>query len=321
MLFNRLVKRQKHLKKWAKRIKTNTYRLYDRDIPEIPLVLDIYGNAVSGALYKRPYEKDQTEETFWLEAMNKVIAEALDISTDRIFIKIRQKQRGNAQYNRLGKDGFWTDAAEGDLLFRVNLSDYLDTGLFPDARRKRAFLLTEAGGKKMLNLFSYTCTLSVCAAAGAAAETDSVDMSNTYLEWGAVNFKLNGFDSVTMDEMDFMRARKLEKPHRLIRADVLGFLNKAAASHKKWDLVILDPPVFSNSKKMTTHLDLRRDYAKLIKQCFMVLNPGGSVWFSSNAGGFNFDSGQFPGAAIRQPDFRDEDFRNKKIPSCWIINP
>jgi 23S rRNA G2069 N7-methylase RlmK/C1962 C5-methylase RlmI len=192
LLFNRLVKRYAHLRKWARRIGIDAYRLYDRDIPEIPLVLDLYGDMVSGAIYKRPYEKDAEEEAVWLEAMKDAVSKAIGIDRSKIFLKTRERQKGKNQYGPLGKGHVWKEIREGNLVFRVNLSDYLDTGLFLDNRKKRAMLMAEANGKKVLNLFCYTCSLSVAAAAGGAARTDSVDMSNTYLDWAETNFALNG---------------------------------------------------------------------------------------------------------------------------------
>jgi 23S rRNA G2069 N7-methylase RlmK/C1962 C5-methylase RlmI len=328
LLYNRLVKRSKHLRKWARRIETDAYRLYDRDIPEIPLVLDLYGDAVSGALYKRPYEKDKAEEALWLDAMKGAVSRALNIREDHIFIKMRQRQLGNSQYSRLRNSNIWKDVHEGRLKFRVNLSDYLDTGLFLDSRKKRALLLAAAKGKRVLNLFSYTSTLSIAAAAGGALATDSVDMSNTYLEWGNVNFSLNGFTAHLTDGRDYFRNGRSAKtePHRLINADVLAFLDQAVRAKAAWDLIILDPPSFSNSKKMKADLDIRRDYKALIRQCLAILSPGGSIWFSSNARGFkadDWDNPQFPKLEIKNMDeeLRDEDFKEKKIPFCRIIYP
>ncbi|MCL2479962.1 MAG: class I SAM-dependent methyltransferase [Treponema sp.] len=319
MLYNRLVKRYRHLKKWARRIGTDTFRLYDRDIPEIPLVLDLYGDAVSGALYKRPYEKDEADEELWLQTMKGSVSKALDIPEERIFLKTRQRQKGNSQYNRFGSGHFWKDVSEGDLKFRVNLSDYLDTGLFPDSRKKRAMLRSQAAGKRFLNLFSYTCTLSVCAAAGGAAAIDSVDMSKTYLDWGAVNFSLNKIKTATVDAWDFLRKENSGNSCNLIRADVLKFLRDAASAKKTWDLIMLDPPSFSNSKKMEGDLDICRDYAGLISQCLEILAPGGNLWFSTNARNFRFETEEFPDCQIQLMDLEDEDFKGKRIPACWSI--
>jgi 23S rRNA G2069 N7-methylase RlmK/C1962 C5-methylase RlmI len=322
LFYNRLVKRHRHLRKWARRIETNAYRIYDRDIPEIPLVLDIYGGCIAGALYKRPYEKDEAEEELWLDAMKKVVSQALEIPEDKIFMKTRQRQRGKSQYGKLGKSNFWSDIGEGNLSFRVNLSDYLDTGLFLDARKKRTLLRREAKGKTVLNLFSYTCTLSVCAAAGEALEVDSVDMSRTYLDWGGVNFKLNGFTPRFMEARDFFKDSNKGNPWKLIRADVLLFLQQAARAGITWDLIVLDPPSFSNSKKMTANLDIRRVYIYLFQSCQKLLKPGGKILFSVNVRSFKLEAEQFPGVRFRNLDeeLRDEDFKNRKIPSCWEIS-
>ncbi|MDR0629577.1 MAG: class I SAM-dependent methyltransferase [Treponema sp.] len=328
MLHNRLQKRYRHLKKWAKQGDTDVFRLYDRDIPEIPLVLDRYGNGVSGALYQRPYEKDESEEQHWLKAMTQSIAAALAIPASQVFLKERKRQRGKAQYQPFRNQGnrcFIQDVHEGGLCFRVNLSDYLDTGLFPDRRKMRHLLREEAAGKRVLNLFCYTGAFSVYAAAGGAAEIDSLDISNTYLDWTAVNFRLNRFEArritipqsgpIDLDRPGFPR-------YRLIRRDVLSFLPQSLGAGLSWDLIILDPPSFSNSKGMQTTLDIRRDYRKLIDQCLDVLNPGGKLWFSVNAKGFRLNPADFPGITVhdRSPEIIDEDFRGKRIPAWYTFS-
>ncbi|MCL2128815.1 MAG: class I SAM-dependent methyltransferase, partial [Treponema sp.] len=180
LLYNRLIKRYRHLKKWAKRMEINSYRLYDRDIPEIPLVLDLYDDAISGAIFMRPGEIEEYTEN-WLQAIKAAIEKALGINGSFIFIKerreMKKRQYKGDQYEKLSGKNFYRDVKEGDLLFRVNLSDYLDTGLFLDSRKKRTLLRNEAAGKKVLNLFAYTSTLSVAAAKGGAASVDSVDLS------------------------------------------------------------------------------------------------------------------------------------------------
>lgn len=307
MLENRLRKRYKHLKKWAKRIKTDVFRLYDRDIPEIPLVLDIFGSALSGALYKRPYEKDENEERRWLAAMRDAAARALDLDPAHVFIKFREPQRGTAQYRRVENVHFEQDVREGGLCFRVNLSDYLDTGLFPDRRKMRALVREEAAGKSVLNLFCYTASFSVYAASGGAAQVDSVDLSRTYLDRAALNFRLNGLDA--------------PDKYRFIRADVLAFLAAAEKEKRSWDTIILDPPTFSNSKKMESTLDIKRDHQALITQSLRLLKSGGRLWFSTNARHFHLESGDFPGAAIKDMEqaITDEDFVGKKIPKCYLF--
>ena len=319
MLFNRLTKRYRHLKKWARRTGTNAFRLYDRDIPEIPLVLDLYDDAIAGALYKRPYEKDDEEN--WLCAMKSAAARAVNIPESRIFLKVRQRMRHRQeeglQYGKVpardfrnGENAeryFCRDVREGDLAFRVNLSDYLDTGLFLDARKKRALIRAGAAGKRVLNLFAYTCSLSVCAAKGGALQVDSVDLSKTYLEWGKVNFALNGLQ--TADSFNF------------INGDVINYINHARKSGLRWDLIILDPPSFSNSKKMKDTLDLRRDHLELISKSLSLLNPGGTLWFSSSAKGLKLESGDFPGVSLEDigKELVDEDFRGKRTPVCYTL--
>jgi 23S rRNA G2069 N7-methylase RlmK/C1962 C5-methylase RlmI len=341
MLGNRLKKRRRHLGKWARRTGTDVYRLYDRDIPEIPLVLDLYGDAVSGALYQRPYEKDEAEEDRWLEAMGTAAAAALDIPRDRIFLKqrriLRGRQQGKVQYGKMAETGFTREVREGGLRFRVNLSDYMDTGLFPDRRRMRALTASEAAGKRVLNLFCYTAAFSVYAAAAGAAGVDSVDISNTYLDWGALNFELNGLRAERVDLPRFLsretgrgsagnprRGSPGEKgplPHALIHGDVLPFLDGAAAAGLSWDMIILDPPAFSNSKRMRDDLDLRRDHRELILGCLTLLSPGGKLWFSANPRRFTLDPADFPGAAVRDISLlmEDEDFRGKRIPRCFTL--
>ena len=338
MLANRLRKRFRHLGKWAKRIGTDVFRLYDRDIPEIPLVLDWYGDSLAGALYKRPYEKDGTEERRWVNAMAEAAAGALGIESGRVFIKFRERQRGAAQYRRMGEDRVIREVGEGGLRFRVNLSDYLDTGLFPDRRRLRSLIREDAAGKRVLNLFCYTASFSVYAAAGGAAEIDSVDLSNTYLNWGIENFRLNGLAGVMAPEEAITAGRPRAPgpagrfrdvplpPFRFIRADVLSFLSTAARARRLWDIIVLDPPAFSNSKKMRGSLDIRRDHPGLIVQCLGLLSPGGRLWFSANARHFrlgrqDFGDAGFPSPRIEDMTARmiDEDFRGKKIPPCYLF--
>jgi 23S rRNA G2069 N7-methylase RlmK/C1962 C5-methylase RlmI len=345
MLENRLRKRQKHLAKWARRGGIGAYRLYDRDIPEIPLVIDHYQGqagpegaprALAGARYRRPWETDPAEEAAWLARMEEAMAAALGIPRERIFMKERRRLlRRQEQYGKSGspegdvetgeraKTGEDTETGgdaelvvgEGRLKFRVNLSDYLDTGLFLDRRKIRALVGEEAGGKRTLNLFAYTCAFSVAAAAGGAVSVDSVDLSNTYLDWGRRNFSLNGLAGAAGG-------------FRFIRADALRFLENAGREGRKWDLIILDPPAFSNSKKMSGVLDIRRDHPRLISRCLGLLSPGGRLWFSAGTSRFRLDRegiGNLAGPrnfSIEEPGDRivDEDFRGKRISPCFIFS-
>jgi 23S rRNA G2069 N7-methylase RlmK/C1962 C5-methylase RlmI len=314
MFSNRLQKRFAHLKKWAARTGAGVFRLYDRDIPEIPLVLDFYGNprdaALAGALYKRPYDKDENEEALWLAAMKHSAAHALQIDEQNIFIKYRQRQRGKNQYEKLSDSGFVRVISEGGLSFKVNLSDYLDCGLFPDRRLLRAMIKNEAAGKKVLNLFSYTAAFSVYAASGGAESTDSVDLSNTYLAWAEENFSLNGYAARPVSHID------QNVKHRLIHADVLDFLHRVQKT--RWDIIILDPPAFSNSKKMKTNIDLNRDKTELIARCLDLLAPGGKIFFSINAK-VKADELRFPNVVDLGGKMVDEDFKGRKTSGSFLI--
>jgi 23S rRNA G2069 N7-methylase RlmK/C1962 C5-methylase RlmI len=307
MLGNRLTKRLKHLKKWAGRIGAEAFRLYDKDIPEIPLALDYYGSAVVGSLYKRPYEVDDEEERVWLAAMSQVITDALAIPPERIFLRMREHQRGKAQYDKLTEQRVTLDTREGGLVFRVNLSDYLDTGLFLDARKARAFVKAAAAGKRVLNLFCYTGAFSVYAASGGAIAVDSVDLSHTYLDWAMLNFRLNGFE-----------ARHITSRHAM---DAGRFLEEARRRRLVWDFIVLDPPSFSNSKRMQGTFDIRRDHKTLMSQCLALLAPGGSLFFSANARGFRLNPADFPGLIIQDLSVMlvDEDFRGKKTPPRYLV--
>jgi len=315
LLFNRLTKRYRHLKKWARRTGVNAFRLYDRDIPEIPLVLDLYDDAVSGAVFRRSGWDEANSAFFepWLLSAKAAIIQALNIPESHIFLKERRRMRRRqegSQYERVSAKSFYRDVREGDLCFRVNLSDYLDTGLFLDSRKKRALIRNEAAGKRVLNLFAYTCSLSLCAAKGGARQVDSVDLSNTYLEWGRVNFALNG-----------LKADYGEGTFNLIRSDVLSFIAQAAKKRQLWDIIILDPPAFSNSKKMSDTLDIKRDYRNLIRRCLSLLCPGGTLWFSSNARGLSLADEDFQRFMMKdmRNELMDEDFKGKRIPASYTL--
>jgi 23S rRNA G2069 N7-methylase RlmK/C1962 C5-methylase RlmI len=317
LLGNRLKKRHRHLRKWARRMGAGAYRLYDRDIPEIPLVLDLYHDAVAGALYERPYETEEAEEIRWLAAMTEAISRALEIKADSIFLKERARQRGKAQYEKIHSRREARDVMEGGLRFRVNLSDYLDTGLFLDHRKTRGLVRELSPGKRVLNLFCYTASFSVYAAAGEARSVDSVDLSNTYLDWAKTNFALNNLEALPVSPGALCAGGALLPPYRLIRDDVLRFLG--AVSSLRWDLIILDPPSFSNSKKMAGSLDLKRDHRSLIVQCLALLSPGGRLIFSANAKGFALNPKEFPGTTVEdmRETIRDEDFAGKRLPAIY----
>jgi len=342
MFANRLQKRFRHLKKWAQRSGVGAFRLYDRDIPEIPLVLNFYGDygnpndaALCGALYKRPYEKDENEEERWLSAMRETAAAALGIAVERVFLKQRQKQKGLSQYEKISTERFEKIVKECGLSFKVNLSDYLDTGLFIDRRLLREIVRKESNGKKVLNLFSYTGSFSIYAANGGAASTDSVDLSNTYLNWAQKNFSLNNLSADLLQIWDFFKDganaedKDLNCAHKLIRADVLEFLEKASVAKKRWDIIVLDPPSFSNSKKMEGDFDLQRDLKELLGKCLKLLTPTGKLFLSVNIKRSaptvtDLENSLRPNMPnIRITDLgeklTDEDFKGKKQPKAFLI--
>jgi 23S rRNA G2069 N7-methylase RlmK/C1962 C5-methylase RlmI len=325
MLANRLTKRLKHLKKWAKRLNIEAFRLYDRDIPEIPLVLDLYGDVISGALYKRPYEKDPAEEALWLEAMREALSQSTGIAPQNVIIKQRERQCGLAQYEKTSEKGLIREIREGKYKFKVNLSDYLDTGLFLDRRALRNMVGADANGKRVLNLFCYTASFSVYAALGGAISTDSVDLSNTYLNWAHENFALNKVPAEKVTDTFCRSQRGKGNSHRLIRADVNAFLEEAGAEGCYWDSIILDPPAFSNSKMARADFDLKRDYLSLLARCLALLSPNGKLWFSASARSFRASAEELErtlGAKIADISAKivDEDFRGKKAPKTFLLS-
>jgi len=339
MLANRLNKKLKHLKKWAKRLNFEAFRLYDRDIPEIPLVLDLYTDVISGALYKRPYEKDPAEEALWLETMKKTLSQSAGIAPENIIIKQRERQTGLAQYEKTAGKGLIREIREGKYKFKVNLSDYLDTGLFLDRRALRSMVGEDANGKRVLNLFCYTASFSVYAAGSGAISSDSVDLSNTYLAWARENFALNGLEAKQLRMEEFLTTEDTEDTeggkncrsqkgkgdsHLLIRADVNDFLDRALAERCSWDSIILDPPAFSNSKMSRADFDLKRDYLSLLAKCLTLLSPGGKLWFSASARSFRASAPELEKAlGVKAADITDkivdEDFRGKKAPKTYEI--
>jgi len=354
MLANRLQKRFKHLKKWAQRTGAGAFRLYDRDIPEIPLVLDFYGDtvcledaAISGALYKRPYEKNEEDETVWLGAMRESAASALGLRRENVILKMRQRQRGSSQYEKMDDVRLEKNVIEGGLSFKVNLSDYLDTGLFIDRRLLRKIVRDEASGKNVLNLFSYTGSFSVYAAAGGAVSTVSVDLSNTYNAWARENFLLNGFSAELVkylttnptnhtnntyytNHTNHTNNANYNNRHIIIRSDVIEFISYAMHEKKLWDIIIVDPPAFSNSKKMIDDFDLNRDLTELICSCLKLLSPDGKIFVSVNVKR-NAPSAEELETLLRPfysnvrvtdlgDKVTDEDFKGRRIPGAFLVN-
>jgi len=308
----RLAKRSKHLGRWARRQGIEAFRVYDRDIPEIPLVIDWYAGWLHAAEYDRPHERTDIEHEVWLDRMIEAAALELGVPPERTFLKVRRRQRDGGQYEKVDGRRAVVAVREGGLTFEVNLSDYLDTGLFLDHRTTRAMVRDEAAGRRMLNLFGYTGSFSVYAAAGGAAGTTTVDLSNTYLEWTRTNLALNGFRDAGR--------------HRTVRDEARGFLHhRALRGEPPFDLVVADPPTFSRSARSETPWDVQRDHAELLELVARNLAPGGVVYFSTNFRRFRLDEDRVrPLYAVREITSRTipEDFRNERVHRAWrLVKP
>lgn len=346
---NRLKRKIKELKKWARKNKISCYRIYDRDIPEIPVSLDLYEflpdhiqNKIEAAkytsfvaerisqndptiqgelvlntyaviyLYERPYEKDEKEEEFWFDQMAKTAAEVLNIPFSHIVKKERKRQRGTNQYEKdeekesiYAIKGLTQECGE---LFNIDLTSYLDTGLFFDHRPLRSIVRESASKKSVLNLFCYTGSFSVYAAEGGAKKVESVDLSNTYLTIAKNNMDLNGFS----DKNTYIYTRQ----------DVIEFLKEKAVKAKAgelkedeyYDMIILDPPTFSNSKNTYNVLDINKDWPKLCKDCLNILAPGGILYFSTNSTKLSFDKSLLPQATVKNKVIMITDMTESSIP-------
>jgi 23S rRNA G2069 N7-methylase RlmK/C1962 C5-methylase RlmI len=279
MFANRLRKNARHLGKWARRTGVTCWRVYDRDIPEVPITVDTY----DGALVVNDYRIDPGDLA-WLQALADAARDALDAKE----VHVKQRIEGH-QYDRLASAGSWRTVHEGGHAFRVNLSDYIDTGLFLDHRITRARVAGESAFT-FLNLFSYTGAFSVYAAA-AGMKTTSVDLSNRYLEWARENLSLNKLDG------------------ELVHADVREFLADARRAGRTWDLAICDAPTFSNSKRMDYTWDVQRDHAPLLADVRAVVT--GVVWFSTNKKKFRLDQGLRDIYSDETHATTPEDFRHR----------
>lgn len=346
---NRLKRKIKELKKWARKNKISCYRIYDRDIPEIPVSLDLYEflpdhiqNKIEAAkytsfvaerisqndptiqgelvlntyaviyLYERPYEKDEKEEEFWFDQMAKTAAEVLNIPFSHIVKKERKRQRGTNQYEKdEEKESIYSIkglSQECGELFNIDLTSYLDTGLFFDHRPLRSIVRETASKKSVLNLFCYTGSFSVYAAEGGAKKVESVDLSNTYLTIAKNNMDLNGFSD--------------KNAYIYTRQDVIEFLKEKAVKAKAgelkedeyYDMIILDPPTFSNSKNTYNVLDINKDWPKLCKDCLNILAPGGILYFSTNSTKLSFDKSLLPQATVKNKVIMITDMTESSIP-------
>ena len=346
---NRLKKKYKELRKWARKNRVSCYRLYDRDIPEVPVSLDLYEFLPDGVdsvleaarflsdqnarlsandssveqgikertyavlyLYERPYEKSEEEETLWFDAIAKAAADVLGLNLSHIVKKSRghKSHKDDEQYqkneNALEVSGLVQEQGQ---IFKLDLTSYLDTGLFLDHRTLRSEVRELSSKKRVLNLFCYTGSFSVYAAQGNASYVESVDLSNTYLSWAKDNMNLNGFSD--------------KKRYAFTKADCMRFLQEKAVAAKGgklapeelYDLIILDPPTFSNSKSTPDVLDINRDWPQLVKDCLNILAPGGTLYFSTNSERIKFDNKKIPPKTAAGFDFSCTDITEQTIPA------
>ena len=322
MFANRLHKNVRHLGKWARREGVTCYRVYDADLPEYAVAVDLYqgvgpdeGRRLAHvAEYAPPATVEPEVAAARLAEAVEVVGEILKVAPDDVAVKVRRRQRGTAQYERQAARGEFVEVAEGGLRFVVNLHDYLDTGLFLDHRPVRALVRERAAGRRVANLFAYTGTASVCAAAGGATAVHTVDLSATYVEWAKRNMALNGF---------------AERPGvRFFRADALAWLAEErrrveAGVADPYGLVFCDPPTFSTSKRMGERtFDVQRDHVALISDAAALLAADGELIFSTNLRSFALDADALAGlqveditAATIPPDFA----RTPKIHRCFVI--
>jgi 23S rRNA (guanine2445-N2)-methyltransferase / 23S rRNA (guanine2069-N7)-methyltransferase len=301
----RLGKRARHLRRWPTRRDITCFRLYERDIPEIPLVVDRYEDYLHITEYQRPHQRDPAAHASWLELMADTAAETLQLPQDHVFLKQRRRQRGRAQHEKQDDTGHRIEVREGGLKFLVNLADYVDTGLFLDHRLTRQMIRDQAEGKTFLNLFAYTGSFTVYAAAGGAERTVSVDLSPRYLGWARDNLKLNGLDS---------------DQHRFVAEDVTRFIRRHPPG-AVYDLVVLDVPTYSNSKRTDRDWNVQIDSVELLGELLPLVKPAGVIYFSSNYRRIRFDPSPLPISEVHEISKQTvpEDFRNKRIHRCWRI--
>jgi 23S rRNA (cytosine1962-C5)-methyltransferase len=304
MFRNRLTKMFRHIGKLARRQSVTCYRIYDHDLPEFPFCIEIYEDKIYLAEYRRRHGMTDEEHLEWLERCVPVISGILEIPDERIYFRQRQRKAGRlGQYEKLASEQEFFTANEASLSFRINLTDYLDTGLFLDHRITRGMVKEAAKGLKVLNLFCYTGSFSVYAASGGAARVDSVDLSKTYLNWAEENMKLN----------------KLEGEFNFIHADVKQWLDDAPAD--LYDIVVMDPPTFSNSKRMKDFLDIQRDHVGLLNKTLRIMKPGGTIYFSTNYRKFQLENEKITAASIRDITGATTpfDFQGKLYRWCYRI--
>jgi 23S rRNA (cytosine1962-C5)-methyltransferase len=306
MFHNRLAKVFRHLNKLAKRQNISCYRIYDYDLPEFPFCIEMYDDKIYLAEYKKNYELGDNAHELWLQECLSVITNVTEISVEKIYIRERKRKAGRLdQYEKLDDEKEFFIVEEAGLKFKINLTDYLDTGLFLDHRITRSLVKEESKNKNVLNLFCYTGSFSVYAAAGEASSITSVDLSKTYLQWAEENMQLNNFFD--------------EKKHHFVQADVKQYLDELPK--KIFDLVIMDPPTFSNSKRMKDFLDIQRDHVELINKTLDSMKTGATLYFSTNFSKFLLNEKEIKSSQIKDITKATTpfDFQRKLFRYCFRV--
>ena len=371
---NRLKKKYKELRKWARKNRITCYRIYNKDIPEIPVSLDLYEFLPSFVttpievakflseqndkisqndlqtekdiksrtfavlyLYERPYEKLYEQEEIWLNAMQKAAGEVLGIEQNHIIKKMRKHQKGSNQYEKKDAQStnFNADFSEFDFqyvqeqgqIFKINLSSYLDNGLFFDHRPLRSIIRDTSSKKRVLNLFCYTGSFSVYAAQGNASFVESVDLSNTYLDWAKQNMQNNGFSDnhkyvfTRSDCMVFLQQKAVAQKKLLASSNQnIPISDEIKKNAQTYDIIILDPPTFSNSKNTSNVLDINKDWPQLVKDALNILNPNGILYFSTNSERLKFNIEQIPQKTISGCQIECEDITPQTIPNDYAAS-
>lgn len=302
-LANRIRNNYRHVKKWAKRSGTDCFRIYDREIRQYPLAIDFYAGRFCVQYFAKGAENDDPPPELSAET-ERALSTIFAAAPESIYWRTRARSKATRQYEKKGESKEFFTVTEYGVKFWINLLDYLDTGLFLDHRETRHLVASQSKDKRLLNLFAYTCSFSVHAAVAGAAFTKSVDMSNTYTDWGRDNFNLNGCSP---------------KNNEIIRADCLKFLDEERA---QYDIIIIDPPTISRSKKMDQLFDIQVDYITLIAKSLKLLASGGVIVFSTNSRRFVLDASLFADRTVLEISNKTIplDFHDPKVHRCWKIS-
>ncbi len=301
----RLTRRARHLRRWPTKQGISCFRVYERDVPEIPLTVERYEDHLHIVEYDQNHDRDRGQHAAWLELMVETASKVLKVPVKHAFLKRRRRPQGREQHEKVAAKRYELIVREGGLRFLVNLSDYTDTGLFLDHRITRGRVREESAGKRCINLFAYTGAFTVYAADGDAQSTTTVDLSPVYQAWSRRNMALNQLD---------------DGPHEFVTADAMSYL-RGLPRRDLFDLAVVDPPTFSNSKRTDQIWDVKRDHVELLNELLSRMADGGVVYFSSNYRRLKMREEEIRASAIRDisPQTVPADFRDRRVHRCWRI--